>query len=70
MWNLQSAVVVDELWLVEWLWLVKLHSVEGAHLIGVRVVLSSPEGTVPMLTVGRVSRGKLVTLEWSHIQGL
>ena len=50
--DLEATVVVAELCLVERLWLVKAEAIERAHLIGVGVLLSSPAGAVPELTVG------------------
>jgi len=68
--QLKAAVVVAQLRLLEGLGLVKLHPVEGAHLVSVRVLLSAPGGAVPVLPVGRVARGELVRLHGSHLQHL
>lgn len=55
---LESASVVAKLSLVEGLRLVHRISVRGTHLIGVRVLLSAPAGTVPMLSVQGVTTGE------------
>lgn len=64
----QTAVVVAKRMLLEGLGLVKLHAVERAHLVGVRVLLCAPVSAVPVLSVCRVAAGQLVTLERSHLQ--
>lgn len=61
--RLKPAIVVDEFGFVEGLWLVELHPVLSAHLIGVQIALGAPVGAVPELAVGTVARGKLVTLQ-------
>ena len=48
----ETAIIVAQFVFLEWLGLVKLHSVESAHLVSVRVLLSAPEGAVPELSVG------------------
>lgn len=68
--NFKTTVVVSELGLVEGLGLVKLKSVQGADLIGVGVILGSPEGAVPVLTVSTVTGSKLFGLERYHLQGV
>ncbi len=55
---------------MEGLGLVELEAVEGSDLVSVGVLLSSPEGAVPVLTVGTVTGGKFVTLQFCNFQNL
>ena len=64
----QSTVAVAKFSLVEGLGLHKLHAVERALLVSVRVLLSAPEGAVPQLPVGRVTASQFVALEGLNLQ--
>jgi hypothetical protein len=55
---------------VEGLGLVELEAVERSDLVSVGVLLSSPESAVPVLTVGTVTGGKFVTLQFCNFQNL
>lgn len=66
--ELETAVVVAQLRLLEGLGLVELHPVKGAHLVSVRVLLSAPGRAVPVLSVGRIAGGQLVRLQRSDLQ--
>jgi len=68
--DVKTAVVVSELRLVEGLGLIELESVEGTDLVGVGVVLGSPEGAVPVLTVSTVTGSEFLRLEFLHLKGL
>lgn len=48
----ETAVIVSQFVLLEGLGLVKLHTVESADLVCVRVLLRAPKGSVPVLSVG------------------
>ena len=48
----ETAVIVSQFVLLEGLGLVKLHTVESADLVSVRVLFRAPEGAVPQLAVG------------------
>ena len=68
--NFQAAIVVSKGSLVEGLGLIELESVQGSPLVSVSVLLSSPESTVPVLTVSTVAGSKLITLELSNLENL
>ena len=55
---------------MEGLGLIELESVQGSPLVSVSVLLSSPESTVPVLTVSTVAGSKLITLELSNLENL
>lgn len=57
----QSAVVVDQLWFVEGLILVETETVQSADLVSVLVLFGGPRSAVPVLTIGAVTGGELVT---------
>jgi hypothetical protein len=68
--KLQAAVVVSKGGLVEGLGLIELEAVQGSPLISVSVLFSSPESTVPVLTVSTVARSTPITLELSNLENL
>ena len=53
---------------MERLRLVEAQAVERAHLVSVRVLLRGPGSAIPVLTVARVSRGKLVRSHLLELQ--
>ena len=55
---------------MEGLGLIELESVQGSPLVSVSVLLSSPESTVPVLTVSTVAGSKRITLELSNLENL
>ena len=54
--ELETAVVVAQLRLLERLRLVELVAVLRAHHVRMQVLLRAPHGTVPQLAIGLVSR--------------
>ena len=46
----------------------ELHPVQSSGLVSVGVLLGSPEGPVPVLSVGAVASRKLVTLQGRELQ--
>lgn len=55
---------------MEGLGLVELETVQTSDLVSVSVLLSSPEGAVPVLAVRAIARGKFVALQISNFQHL
>ena len=55
---------------MEGLGLIELEAVQGSLLVSVSVLFSSPESTVPVLTVSTVARSTPITLELSNLENL
>jgi len=57
----QSAVTVDQFWLVEGFILVETETIQSASLVSVLVLFGGPRSAVPVLTIAGVPGGELVT---------